>query len=316
LPVGRPMGFTGAVGKFQITANANLNHVKTNDAITFTVEVSGKGNLKLIDNVQSNFPPVFDVFDPIRKAQLDKSNSGKSGKISFEYTIIPRHAGSYTIPSFTLVYFDPESQHYNSISTQTFNIIVDKGEGDSTMVMTGNLTKEDIELLGSDIRFIETRTILRPRSNFIFGSSWFFAIYILLIATFITVLMVRRERIRRSADMVSYRNRRAGRVANKRLRTAKQLLREGKTKEFYDELEQALWKYLADKLKIPFSELSKDRANDAFKSRSVSDELTQEFFILVQSCEFARYAPGGLDSEMSELLGQSASILNKLDQIL
>jgi hypothetical protein len=316
LPGNQPAGFSGAVGKFQINGNANLLNVKTNDAITFTVIVSGKGNLKLIDNIQSDIPASFDVFDPVRKTQLDNGSMGKSGKVTFEYTIIPRHAGNFTVPPFTLVYFDPDNEKYNTISTQAFDITVDKGDGDSTSVMTGNLSKEDIELLGSDIRFIATETDLHPRSKFIFGSIGFYSIYIISILAFIIILIVRKERLKHSADIARYRNRKAGRIANKRLKKAHQLLKTNQKKEFYDELEQALWVYLSDKLQIKFSELSKERAEEEFIKRGVPDSLIQDFFKLVNSCEYARYAPGGMESEMSDLLNQSAKILNNLDQSL
>jgi hypothetical protein len=316
LPANQPAGFTGAVGKFQISGSANPTLVKTNDAVTLKATITGKGNLKLIDNVKSNFPPTFDVFDPIRKAQLDKSTLGKSGKVSFEYTAIPRHPGTFVVSPFSLVYFDPEIKEYITLTTQSFEITVAKGEGDTTTVVSGNLSKEDIELLGSDIRYIETKTRLHPRSRFIFGSLWFFASFVIIFLMFLAILLIRRERIRRSSDMASYRNRRASRVANKRLRKAQQLLKENRKKEFYDELEQALWKYLADKLRIPFSELSKDRATEEFKHRFVSEELTQDFFNLIQSCEIARFAPGGMESEMSDILNRSAAIVNKLDQSL
>jgi hypothetical protein len=316
LPAGQPAEFTGAVGKFQMSGSANLKQVKTNDAITFAVAITGKGNLKLIDNVQAEFPPAFDVFDPIRKVQFDNNSMGKSGKVSFEYTAIPRHAGNFTIPPFKLVYFDPELQRYNTLSTQSFDINVEKGEGDSTTVVAGNLSKEDIELLGSDIRYIDTETILRPKSGYIFGSTGFFAFYFVLALLFFTILIIRKERIKRSADIARYKNRRAGRIANKRLKKAQALLKSNMKKEFYDELEQALWIYLSDKLSIPFSELSKERAGEEFEKRNIPDGLAFDFFNLIQSCEYARYAPGGLESEMSDMLHQSAQILNKLDQKL
>jgi hypothetical protein len=316
LPGNQPTGYSGAVGKFQINGNANLLHVKTNDAITFSIAITGKGNLKLIDDIQSSFPPAFDVFDPVRKAQLDNGNMGKSGKVTFEYTGIPRHAGNFNIPPFVLVYFDPETQKYNTISTQSFDIIVDKGDGDTTSIMSGNLSKEDIELLGSDIRFIESNTKLHPRSSFVFGSVGFYSVYIFSLLIFIVILIIRKERIKRSADIGRYRNRKASRIANKRLRKAHQLLKSNNIKEFYDELEQALWIYLSDKLRINFSELSKDKAEEEFKKRGVPEELTSDFFKLINSCEYARYAPGGMESEMSDILNESAKILNNLDQNL
>lgn len=316
LPFDRPDDFNGAVGKFQIQAFANETKVSTNDAITFQVDVIGKGNLKLLEKVQAKFPPTFDVFEPIKKVQIDKGNDGKSGKVLFEYTAIPRHAGNFNIPPFSLTYFDPSAEKYVSINSREFTILVEKGEDDSTTVMGSNLSKEDIELLGSDIRYILTKTNLHQKGHFNFGSYWFFALYIVILILFLLILVLRKEQIKRTANIVRYKNRKAGKVAGKRLKKAREYLKNDKKEEFFEEAGTALWNYLSDKLNIQLSELSKERAVDKLKTNAIEEQLIKNFFNLIDTCEFERFAPGKSNTDLAELYNSASKIINELDQKL
>jgi len=316
LPSNQPAHFSGAVGTFQINGSANLTEVSANDAVTFKVNVTGKGNIKLIDKVLTNFPPTFDVFDPVKKVQTDASTDGRTGKVTFEYTAIPRHAGNFSIPPFSLVYFDLATNSYKTISTQSFDIAVYKGEGDSTSIVASNLSKEEIELLGSDIRYIETKTNLIARGDFLFGSKWFYGIYIISTLAAIIILIARRRKIQRNANVAKFRNRKAGKVVTKRLRKAKKLLKTDNKNDFFDEVEQALWGYLADKFNIPYSELSKDKVNEEFNRLKISQEISDDLFRILDTCQFTRFAPGGTTEKISDIYSKAANIISKLDQNL
>jgi hypothetical protein len=313
LPGNQPSGFGGAVGKFDIVASLNASNVKTNDAITFRVKITGKGNIKLLESLNTSFPADFDVFEPIVKTNIDVGAFGASGTKTFEYTVIPRHAGNFYITPFTLTYFDPALDLYKTLTTQSFNINVAKGENDSNAVVVSNLSKEDVKLLGTDIRYIETTTKLVRKGHYIFGSQWFSLVYLLLFLLFITILLVRRERIKSSSDLARSRNRKASKLAYKRLKKARLFLKTNQKQQFYEEMGKALWGYLSDKLNIPVSELSKERAMLVFTEYNVENELMEKFFSLTELCEYARFAPGGKDTEMPEVMEQAEKILNKID---
>ncbi len=316
LPYQHPADFNGAVGTFNLQASANETSVSTNDAITFKVTVSGKGNIKLIEDVNANFPPAFDVFEPIKKVQIDNSNSGKTGKATFEYTAIPRHAGNFHIPSFSLTYFDPSLKAYKSLKTQDFFITVAKGDDDSTSVMASNLSKEEVELLGSDIRYIVTSTRLRKKSNYLLGSNWFYGVYILIVILFILTLFLRKEQIKRTANIVKYRNRKAGKVAGKRLKKARVFMKNNEKEKFYEEVGRALWNYLSDKLNIQMSELSREKAKGKLKAQNIEEQLISNFFNLVDTCEFARFAPGKAEADLQNLYNSASKTISELDQKL
>ena len=276
--------------------------------------ISGKGNIKLLDKLDTQFPESFEAYEPQITTKLDDNTGGLSGYKTFEYTAVPRYAGDFTVPPFKLSYFDPSTGKYNTVSTQSFTIHVAKGEGDTTQVVAGNLSKEDVRLLGSDIRYIHTSTHLKRLNSFIFGSPGFFAVYILLALILIIVLIIRKEQIKRSANAAKYRNRKAGKVASRRLKTAAKLMKQGKKEEFYEELGNALWGYLSDKLAIPVSDLSRDRVMEEFTAREIDPELTEQFFKLTELSEFARFAPGGKETEVGNLYEQAEKIINKMDQ--
>jgi hypothetical protein len=313
MPGNQPSGFSGAVGKFDLVASASASNVKTNDALTFKVKITGKGNIKLLESLNTNFPADFDVFEPVVKTSIDAGDFGASGTKTFEYTVIPRHAGNFIISPFTFTYFDPTLGSYKTLNTQAFNINVAKGENDSNTVVVSNLSKEDVRLLGTDIRYIETNTKLIRKGHYIFGTNWFFAIYIFFFMLFTAIIIIRRERIKSSNDLARSRNRKATRLAHKRLKKARLFLKSNQKQNFYEEMGKALWGYLSDKLNIPVSELSKERAIQVFMEYNVDSELVDKFFNLTELCEFARFAPGGKDTEMPEVMEQAEEILNKID---
>lgn len=313
LPENQPSDFSGAVGKFDIYASANKTEAKTNDAITFKVKISGKGNIKLIEDIKTNFPTDFDAFDPIVKTTVDEGTYGTTGSKSFEFTIIPRHPGQYTISPFTFSYFDLSSGTFKTLATQSFQLNILKGDVDSNTVVVSNLSKEDVKMLGVDIRYIETSTMLHRKNDFIFGSLWFNFLYVLLTVAFFVILWIRRDRIRQSNDIAQARNKKAGKVAWKRLKSARTAMKNSQRELFYDEIARALMGYLSDKLSIPLSELTKDRAYDELTIRSIDNESIDKFFSLTEFCEYARFAPGAKDSDMTHMMEEAESIINKLE---
>jgi len=314
LPANQPVDFKGAVGKFSISATANPLNIKTNDAVTFKISLTGKGNIKLLEGIKTDFPPTFEVYEPVIKTNID--NSGLSGNKVFEYTAIPRHAGRFDIPPFSLTYFDVNDRIYKSITTQSFEINVGKGANDSGTFVVNNLSKEDVALIGSDIRYIETKSVFSKKSKFFFGTSWFYGIFLLSSFLFILTLIVRNEQIKRSADIVKMRNRKAGKVVTRRLKKARLLMKTGVKEEFYDELGKALWGYLSDKLSIPMAELSKESIIQKFKNSGIDESLTEQFFVLSELSEYARFAPGGMESNMQDIFEKAEKLISKLDQKL
>ncbi len=314
LPPNKPGSFTGAVGSFSLNASINKTDVTTNDAITLKVNISGKGNIKLIDDLNISFPPSLETFKPVARTVQDNALSGSQ---SFEYTIIPRHAGSYRISPIEFSYFDPSSKVYKTLSTEEFNISVLKGREDTTGVIITGLSKEDIKLLGSDILFIKNQPFRLLKTNrFIIGSIEFYAIYLISTLIFILFIIIRRKRIKRRADDGLIKNRRANKYARKRLRKALRMLKNNNSEAFYEEVLKAMWGYLSDKLNIPVADLSKDTSKEALVRNNIDEELMNTFYYIIDNCEYARYSPEHESEEMHELYDKAVRTIIKLQQKL
>lgn len=314
LPLPQPAGFTGAVGQFSLAGSLNTSKVRTNDAISFRVSLSGKGNIKLVENLNSELPASLEVYDPIVKVNID--NSGYSGTKVFEITAIPRHAGTFEIKPFSLIYFDPNTENYKTIQTQSFTLEVERGNSDSSAVIVSNMSKEDVELLGSDIRFIKTTTKLSKSDNYLIDSILYYIVFVVCILILIAVFIVKREQIKRNADITSSKHRKASKLANRRFKVARSALKLNEFDKFYEELSKALWGYLSDKLRIPVSSLSTSSAKDALLSKNVNSETIDNYLGIISHCEFARYAKGASDKLPSEIYDDAVKVLLLLDQKL
>lgn len=313
LPGGKPSTFSGAVGNYTIKSSIDKTEVLTNDAITYKVSISGTGNVKLINPPALDFPPSLEVFEPKVSTQVNKT-TGNSGRISFEYIIIPRHAGDFAIPEVSFTYFDLGTKAYKTLKTQDYDIHVEKGEGDTAAIVISGLSKEEVELLEKDIRYIKTAPRLIKASKYKKKNGKIYYYYPLTFLLTLLILILRREQIKHNADIARVRNKKASRYASKRLRKANKALKSENKEIFYEEVLKAIWGYISDKLNIPVADLSKTKAEEQLISKEVPKELIDEVFTLIDTCEYARYAPGGGTEDMHALYRKSAGIIGKIQQ--
>jgi len=317
LPENAPDAFAGAVGSFSFNASIDKSEVVTNDAVNLKFSISGKGNLKLLEIPEIDFPLDFETYDPKISQNIKNTVQGASGSKTFEYLIIPRHAGTYRIPSVTFAYFDPASRTYRKLKSQEFTIKVNKGNEDQAVSVTSSFSKEDVKFIGSDIRFIKTGSIILKRSgNFIFGTPTFYFGYLIVFVVFTIIFIVSREKIRQNANVKLMKHKKASKFSRKRLKTAYSFLKQEKKEDFYAEVLKALWGYLSDKLGIPVADLSKENLMEALNAKQIEDSMQKLFFDLVDTCEYAQYAPVSSESEMDKVYKEAGTIIGKLEQKL
>ncbi|WP_372752419.1 BatD family protein [Labilibaculum sp.] len=314
-PRNKPASFDGAVGHFQLTTTIDKDSVKANDAITMRVKIAGNGNLKLINPLEFNFPADFEVYDPKTLQDLKSSESGMTGSTTFEYLIIPRHGGDYEIPPVDFSFFDPKAGIYRTRSTPKFNIKVTKGEGDAAGTIISSFTKEQVKFLGKDIRFIKTNDFTpRLKGDVFFGTTNFYLAYLLPLLVFIFAFVFNRKRIKENADTAKLKNKRANKVAMRRLKAAATSLKAKQKEQFYDEILKAIWGYTSDKLNLPLENLNKENISEILLGKGVEPDLKDEFLSILDSCEFARYSPSAGSSEMDELYQKSMDTITKLEK--
>jgi len=314
LPAGKPTNFLGGVGEFNISSSINSKELKTNDAITIKLVISGTGNLKLISNPEIKFPDDFEVYDPKVDNQVRLTKEGLTGNKVIEYLAIPRHAGTYKIPSVSFSYFDIRSKSYKTLNTEDYVINVEKGAGNADQVIANFTNKEDLKVLGEDIRYIKQNEVtFQPKGSFFYGSMSYWLFYIIPALAFILFFIIYRKQAAENANVAKMRTKKANKVAIKRMKLAGKLLSENKKDAFYDEVLKALWGYISDKLNIPVSRLSKDNIEEKLRNHGVSEELIKEFLNALNDCEFARFAPGDENQAMDKVYSSSIEVISKME---
>ena len=314
LPAGKPADFSGGVGEFNISSSINNKELKTNDAITIKLVISGTGNLKLISNPEIKFPDDFEVYDPKVDNQVRLTREGLTGNKVIEYLAIPRHAGTYKIPGVSFSYFDIRSKSYKTLKTEEYVINVEKGAGNADQVIANFTNKEDLKVLGEDIRYIKQNEVtLQPKGSFFYGSMTYWLFYIIPALAFIIFFIIYRKQAAENANVAKMRTKKANKVATKRMKLAGKLLSENKKDAFYDEVLKALWGYISDKLNIPVSRLSKDNIEEKLRNHGVNEELIKEFLNALNDCEFARFAPGDENQAMDKVYSSSIEVISRME---
>lgn len=317
LPAGQPASFGGGVGNFGISARLTTDNLKTHDAASLIITVSGRGNVALLEEPKVNFPPDFEVYDTKTTENTDKSNGGTSGSKSFEYPFIPRSHGDFTIDPVEYSYYDVNAGKYVTLRTEPLHVKVAKGKGgDSAPVATVNsgVERKDVKSLADDIRFIFTgKPGLSGSGSFFVGSAFFWILLALMVLGATAVYLAFRKVAAMRADVAGTKNRRATKMAQKRLKLAGEYLDKNLYTAFYEELHKALIGFVSDKLNMDMSEISKDNIASALTEGGVSEEQTKAFTDLLDACEFARYSPDGGNEAMRSHYDAALKVISSID---
>ena len=315
LPAGKPASFTGAVGQFSFKPSISTQQTRANEPITLTLEITGTGNLKLIQNPKIEFPSNFEVYDPTVDNKVQVTPNGLSGTKKIQYLVIPRYEGKYTIPAIEFSYFDLATHTYKTQKSPEYEISVAKGDPSkanaSSYVDQQNVKVED------DIRFLKIgRPTFYSKNDFFVGSFAYWLWYIIPFVVFVTLCIVYRKQAEQNANVALMRNKQANKVATKRLKMADKFLKEHRKEEFYDEVLKALWGYFSDKLSIPLAQLSRENVEAELSKLKVDDSLISTFMQILDACEFARYSPAESDHAMDQLYNQTVEAIGKMENQL
>ncbi|MDP4662424.1 MAG: BatD family protein [Salibacteraceae bacterium] len=311
---GQPAGFDGAVGNFTLSAIVDRTDLNANEAVNLTVMYSGNGNIELLSEPKINFPADFEVYDPKVRKNISNNASGSSGKKTFEYVIIPRFGGDFELEPIKLSYFDPSSGKYKTLESEPITLHVAKGANSTDAAVYNPTSKEDVQILGKDIRFIKTENpeLARSESSF-FKTQNFYLLSALPVglggAFWIIMLFLRRKEHDQSLT-----SKRAGGVAKKHLAKATKLIND-KNEAFYEAISKALFGYLSDKLSINLAELNRENIESELKAKNVSQVLITQLTKALDECDMVRFAPGVVRGK-EEMLAASKEIIEKLEDEL
>ena len=312
----KPESFQGAVGQFTFTSKIDKSELKVNEAFTLTLTVSGKGNIELLELPKPVFPPDFEVYDPKISTTVKNNALGIYGSKKAEYIIIPRVSGDFTLEDIEFSYFNPSLKKYETLKSDIHSIQVQK---DASNNNSGIYTQgqADIKYLGSDIRHINANDIaLKITGTTFFMSPLYITIVIIMVFTFVIVLVIHKRINKFNKNQVLVKNKKATKIAKKRLNNAHTYLINNNQNSFYEEFSQALWGYISDKLNISRSQLSMESVKEIMLSKEVSEEIVNEFIDILNNCEFARFAPGDPSKKMDELYQKGIELITKAEKLL
>ena len=317
LPAGAPASFGGGVGNFSVSSVLSNDKLKTHDAASLVVTISGKGNVSLLEAPKVDFPPDFEVYDVKATESTDASNGRTSGSKTFEYPFIPRSHGKFEIPSIEYSYYDVSAGKYVTLHTGPMTVEVEKGKGtDSSsdgQILQGTVRK-DVKSLGSDVRYISVESGgLSRKGVFFVGSAGFWGLLAGLLAAAAAAWCLLRKRAERQADVAGTRNRAATKMAQKRLAVAQGYMKNSLHTAFYEELHRALLGFISDKLNIDPADMSKDNVASALSGAGVGEAPVSELIGLLDACEFARYAPDSGHEAMSAHYDTAVSVISMID---
>lgn len=316
LPAGAPASFSGGVGEYTVSARLSKDSLKTHDAASLLVTVSGKGNISLLEAPKISFPPDFDVYDVKTTPNVDKA--GTSGSKTFEYPFIPRSAGDFTMDPVKYSFYNVNTKRYATVATDSLRLRVAKTPGtESTVVSSGQtlvVDRKGVKNLGEDIRFIRTRSDgFRSGHDFLVGQPVYWVILALLAVLAAFFWLAFRKVAARRADVVGTKNRKATKMALKRLHLAGDFLGKGLQTAFYEELHRALLGFVSDKLTMDMADQTKENIAAALAERGISDGLAREFTDLLDACEYARYAPDAGHEAMNTHYQKAIDVITAID---
>lgn len=321
LPAGAPASFSGAVGNFTMDAQFPSERIAANSGATVTVKISGTGNLTFVQAPKLPLPTSFEQYNVKTTESINASSSGISGYRQFEYPFIARAEGTYDLEPVEFTFFDPQRMQYVTLKSKplTLEITPDTrggGSGDAVVMQGRGMSKEEVKLLGQDIRFIKLggAQLRSERVPFIFSAAyWILLVGVLVLFAMIYIAL--RRQIRESQNVALVRGKRANKVAVQRFRAAKRYMEEQNRHAFYEEMLRALWGYMSDKFNIPVANLTKENVREELHKRGVSSEDSQRFTAIITQCDEAQYSPVE-SARMGDVYSEGVNLISRIESVI
>jgi len=313
LPEPKPVGFSGAVGKYIMNATLDKSKVKAGQPIMFRFTVTGEGNIAAVSPIQLNLPDGFEKYEPKVEESISRQGGIVSGTKSTEYVVIPRAGGKFEIEPVSFSFFDPEKGEYKTLVSPRFEIEV---EGE-TMVSaaTPMADRQTLAKTGGDIRFIKTQDDLKYRPVPIYQSIWFYSSFLLPLVALLFVWMRKQKQEKLQGDVALARAYRASPEAKKRLKIASELLKQNKQKEFFTELEQTLVKFIGNKFNTDDLALTKEELRSLLQEKKVAPEIVEKCLQILEKSEYYRYAPTSqIKDDLNAVFNDAEKIISELSE--
>ena len=308
----KPIEFSGAVGDFGYKVELDKNQIKANEAINLKITVNGKGNIKLIEPLKLNLPESFESYDPKINENV-KTVGGVSGSIIYNYLIIPREKGEFTINNLNFNYFNPDKKQYVSIPSPDLKLTVLEGDASSAQIVSPN--KKGIKESENDIRYIKTGDLgLQKKDAEFFSSTMHYLLLIFPTLLFFGGLFFVRQHIKANSDITAVKERKAAKLAKKQLTVAEKHMQTNSKDAFFTEVLNALNKYIGDKFALPIADLSKYKIKEMLLYKNVKEETANHLIETLNTCEYAKYAPSSVTGDLKQVYQDTIELISQIEE--
>lgn len=308
----KPASFKGAVGKFDFSATIDKSKTKTNEPITLKLNISGVGNISLLQPPDFELPAGFEKYEPKTNDQINRLNK-IGGVKTVEYLLIPRISGTREIKPILFSYFDPDVKRYIELKSNPFYLTIEQGDSAGSYYIA---QKEGIKQLGTDIRFIKTNfQDIKRREELLISKPVFWIATGLPLIAFIGLIGWKRKQDKLSGNIQLLKYQRAEKIAKSKFKKALKFLEAGNSEAYYSEIAQAFFGYLEDKLHIPKSQFTLDKAHSLLIEKGVDTQLADRMKAAGEKCEFIRFAPNaGASTAMKEFYDELLKIVIDIEK--
>ena len=312
---GKPYNFTGAVGDYDFSVTSSKTDLNANESAQIRVEISGKGNLKLVKLPGIETPKGLEVYEPEHKEEIKTTLRGLKGKIYDQYAVVPQFRGKFKVPLVSFSYFNPKEEKYHTVNTEPIILNALQGKLPSGGDDVTSTTKRRVVGDENDIRYIHLKTdlVFKEAKEDFFRSNLFYFLLLLPLLSIPIGIYIGKKKQERDSYIIGNKRRKADRLARKYLSQAKKQL--GKKEEFYIALEKALHNYLKAKLHVETSDISKERIGEILHGKNVDDQTINDFKTVLDNCDYARYTPS-TDVMMKNEYDKAKEVISKIDKQL
>ncbi len=308
----KPQDFSSAVGDYSYKAEISKQQVKANDAVNLKITISGKGNIKLVEPMHLNLPESFESYDP-KVSEKISTNGGVSGSKTYDYLIIPREKGEFILDKLNFSYFDSDKKQYVTLPSPEIKLTVLEGDASSAQVITP--TKKGINETENDIRYIKTGNLdLRKNDEEFFSSFMHYMLLLIPTILFFVGIVLVRKHIKENSNITAVKERKAAKLAKKQLVIAEKHLSTNNKELFFDEILNALHKYIGNKFNLSIVDLSKDKISDMLLSRNVSIETAKNVIETLNTCEYAKYAPSAVTGDLQKVYNDTVELISQIEE--
>jgi hypothetical protein len=308
----KPLEFSGAVGDFGYKAELDKYQVKANEAINLKITISGKGNIKLLEPLKLNLPESFEAYDPKINENV-KTNGGVSGSVTYNYLIIPREKGEYTLNNLNFNYFNADKKQYVSLPSPDIKLNVLEGDPGSAQIIAPN--KKGVKEGENDIRYIKTGDLgLKKVDEEFFSSTMHYLLLLFPTLLFFGGLFFVRQHIKANSNIIAVKERKAAKLAKKQLAIAEKHMTSNNKDLFFTEVLNALNNYIGDKFALSIVDLSKEKISDMLLSRHVSDTTTKNVIDTLNTCEYAKYAPSAVTGDLKQVYQDTIELISQIEE--